>query len=85
MSLPKEKGEDLVKESAKLRGQGNVQQAYDLIMDDLDAFNDITLLPALIQALYAAKELGDQAKMLEVAKLIYAEDPNVPSIRGIYP
>lgn len=72
---------DLVRQAAALREQGNLQQAIELVEANLSKFDEITRLLALLQAFYAAKEANDQSKARSLAKLVAAEDPEVPSIQ----
>lgn len=74
-------GEQHVKASAALRGQGKYAEAIAEIEDNLSAFDDVSLVPALMQALYAAKAAGDTSKAREIAQQIALHDPDVPSIK----
>lgn len=74
--------EQIIQRAAALRGQGNFQEAIQLIESNLGEFNEITKLPALLQGFYAAQEGSDTSKAKSFAKLIQAIDPNVPSIQS---
>jgi hypothetical protein len=70
--------EEIVKQSATLRVQGKFQEAIQLIELNLNQFDEITLLPALLNGYYAAQGANDHSKEKSFAKLIASEDPNVP-------
>ena len=72
----------LVREAAALREQGHFQQAIELVETRISECDDeIARLLALLQAFYAAIEANDEGKAAELAKLVAAEDPDVPSIQ----
>jgi hypothetical protein len=55
-------GERHLKASVILRGQGSFSEAIAEIEDHLASFDEVTLIPALLQALYAAEGAGDREK-----------------------
>lgn len=69
-----------IKQSAALRGKRDFAAAIEEIENNIDKFDDTSILPALLQAFYAAHESGDTAKAKELAQKIFALDPNIPSI-----
>jgi hypothetical protein len=78
-------GEQHVKASAALRGRGQFAEALAEIEDNLASFDDITIVPALLQALYAAKSAGDTTKAQEIARQLAQHDPDIPSIKEFLP
>lgn len=75
-------GENIIRQSAALRGQGKFDEAIVLIESNIDAIDDDIKLNAWLEAFYAAKEKGDQAQAKKYASLVAAEDPDVPSIQS---
>jgi hypothetical protein len=78
-------GEQHIKASVALRGQGRFSDAIAEIETHLASFDDITLVPALLQALYAAKEMGNTQKARELAQQLAKHDPGLPSIQEFLP
>ncbi len=74
-------GEQLIRKAAAMRGNGHLQDAINEINNNRTAFDDITLVPALLQAFYAAKELDDTAQATTFAKELAALEPDIPSIQ----
>lgn len=74
-------GEQHVKNSAALRSQGKLAEALAEIEANLASFDDTTLVPALLQAIYAAKAAGNLAKAREIARKLAQHDPDIPSIK----
>ena len=74
-------GEEAIKKAAEFRGKGQFQDAIDVIDNNRSSFDDITLLPALMNGLYAAKELGDQEQAKRIAAEIAQIEPELPSIQ----
>ncbi|PUE20472.1 hypothetical protein B9Z38_09115 [Limnohabitans sp. MMS-10A-160] len=75
-------GENIIQQSAALRGQGKFDEAIAQIESTIDAIDDEIKLNAWLEAFYAAKEKGDQAQARKYASLVAAEDPDVPSIQS---
>lgn len=75
-------GEQLIRKAAAMRGNRHYQDAINEIESNRAAFDDITMLPALIQAFYAAKELGDDDQARKYAREISILEPELPSIQS---
>ncbi len=71
---------DHILRSAALRGQGDFKAAIDEIETNRSKFDDISLLPALLQALYAAHERNDYAVARGYVDEILKIDPHIPNI-----
>lgn len=78
-------GEEHLKACAILRGQGRFSEAVAEIENNRASFDEITLVPALLQALYAAQEAGDSEKARALAMEIAKHDPNIPTVRKYLP
>lgn len=74
-------GENIIRQSAALRGQGKFDEAIQLIESNIGAIGDHIKVSAWLEAFRAAKEKGDQTQAKKYASLIAAEDPDVPSIQ----
>lgn len=74
-------GEDTIRQSAALRGQGKFDEAITLIESNIEEIDDDIKLNAWLEAFNAAKEKGDQAQAKKYASLVALEDPGVPSIQ----
>ncbi|WP_065331148.1 hypothetical protein [Tritonibacter mobilis] len=68
--------------SAALRGQRKFDDAISEIENNRSSFDDISLLPALLQAFYAAHEAGDKQAAQIYAEQIKTIEPDVPSIQS---
>jgi SLT domain-containing protein len=75
-------GENIIKQSAALRGEGKFDEAINLIESNIGGIDGDIKLNAWLEAFYAAKEKGDQTQAKRYASLAAAEDPNVPSIQS---
>jgi len=71
----------IVDNAAALRGEGHFEEAIRLVESSLSQLDEISRQPALLNALYAAKEGGLTDKAKELAALIAEEDPDLPSIQ----
>lgn len=78
-------GEEHLKASAVLRGQGRFSEALSEIENNRSSFDEITLVPALLQALYAAHEAGDTEKARALATELAKHDPNIPNVKKYLP
>jgi len=74
-------GKKHVLESAALRGKGKFSEAVAEIEDNIKSFDEVTIVPALLQAFYAAKAAGDVQKAKEIAGKLAKHDPDIPSIK----
>lgn len=74
-------GKNHVLQSAALRGRGAFADAVAEVENNRAAFDEYTLIPALLQAFYAADEGGLHAKAKALAKEIVEQDPDIPSIK----
>lgn len=74
-------GDDIVRQAAVLRAQGKFDDAIDLIERQLGALDDVSRIPGLLQAYYAAKQGGFSEKAKQLARLIAKEEPRLPSIQ----
>jgi len=75
-------GENIIKQSAALRGEGKFDEAINLIESNIGKIDDDIKLNAWLEAFYTAKEKGDQTQIKKYASLVATEDPNVPSIQS---
>lgn len=71
-----------IQKSAALRGQKKFGEAIAEIENNRSSFDDISLLPALLQAFKAAHEAGNEQAAQSYAKEIRKIDPDVPSIQS---
>lgn len=71
-----------IQKSAALRGQRKFAEAIAEIENNRSSFDDISLLPALLQAFSAAHEAGDKKAAQSYAEEIKKIDPDVPSIQS---
>lgn len=74
-------GEQHLMASAVLRGQGKFSEALAEIENNLASFDEVTIVPALLQALYAAEAAGDGAKAARLGAQLVKHDPNIPSLK----
>lgn len=74
-------GEDIIRQSAALRGQYKFDEAIDLIENNIATIDPDIRLNAWLEAFYAAKEKGDIELVKKYAKAVAQEDPEVPSIQ----
>ncbi|MCP2090093.1 UNVERIFIED_ORG: hypothetical protein J2Y81_006180 [Paraburkholderia sediminicola] len=74
---------ELIQESAALRGQGKYREAIDLIEVNLPNIEGDIRLNAQFEAFRAAVEAGDAETAHEYATTIAAEEPARPSIRTV--
>lgn len=77
------KGNEIIQESAALRGQGKYQEAIDLIEANLPDIEGDIRLNAQLEALRAAVEAGDAEMAHEYATTIAAGEPGRPSVLTI--
>jgi hypothetical protein len=75
-------GENIIKQSAALRGEYKFDEATNLIESNIGKIDDDIKLNAWLEAFYAAKEKGDQTQIKKYASFVAVEDPNVPSIQS---
>jgi hypothetical protein len=74
-------GEEHVRASARLRGERKFKEAIAVIESNRASFDDVSTIPALLQAFYAAREAGDSTKAREIAQELVKYDPEIPTIR----
>ncbi|RDK00814.1 hypothetical protein [Paraburkholderia lacunae] len=74
------KGNEIIQESAALRGQGKYQEAIDLIEANLPDIDGDIRLNAQFEAFRAAVEAGNAETAREYATTIAAEELAPPSI-----
>jgi len=74
-------GKKHVMKSSELRGKGRFSEAIKEIEDNLSEIDDITMVPALLVALYAAMDKGDTAKAKELAARLVKHDPDIPTVK----
>jgi hypothetical protein len=72
--------EQIVFEAAALRGAGEFAAAIALIESNLANLTSDSRIPGLLQAFYSAHEAGMKNKARELAHMIAAEEPGLPSI-----
>lgn len=58
---------ELIFRAASVRGEGRFKEAIDLVDSNRDAFEKHLLVVALLQAFYAAVEMGIEAKARSLA------------------
>ena len=75
-------GENIIQQSAALRGQGKFDEAINLIETNINSIDPDIQLNAYLEAFKAAKEKGDASQTKKYALLVAKEDPNVPSIQS---
>lgn len=75
-------GEEIIKQSAALRGQGQLDAAIKLIEENINSFDPDILANAWLEAFYAAKEKGDAELTKKYAKEVAKEEPALPTIQG---
>jgi hypothetical protein len=78
-------GENHIKASADLRVQLKLQEAIDEICNNKQNFDDTTLVPALLQAFYAAHQIPDKDMAKALAQELSQHDPDIPSIQNYLP
>jgi hypothetical protein len=71
--------------AAWLRGQGRFTEAIAEIENNFASFDEIMIVPALLQALYAANENNDHPKAREIAQKLAKHDPKVRSVKDFLP
>lgn len=69
-----------IAKSAVLRGQRKFDEAIAEIERNESTFGDLLSI-ALLQAFYAAQEMGDTEKAKELARRIVELEPGLPSIQ----
>lgn len=74
--------ENIIQQSAVLRGQGKFDEAIDLIETNINSMEPDIKLNAYLEAFKAAKEKGDTSQAKKYALLVAKEDPDVPSIQS---
>jgi tetratricopeptide (TPR) repeat protein len=74
---------ELTLQSAALRGQGRYREAIKVIKDRVEEFNEMFLLAALLEMMYAADEAGFRNEAVGYAQQILDLDPNVPSVKRV--
>lgn len=79
--MDKIRGEGIIHECAKLRGEYKFDQAIKLIEDNIDEIHPDIKVNAWLEAFKAAKEKGDDDLCKKYAKKVAMEDANVPSIQ----
>lgn len=75
-------GEEIIKQSALLRGQRQFDAAIKLIENNIGNFDPSIRLNAWLEAFYAAKEKGDETLTRKYAIEVAKEEPNMPSVQG---
>lgn len=73
--------ENIINESAALRGLGRFDDAIELIEENIESIDTDAKVVAYLEAFKAAKEKGDLSLTKKYALLVASEDPNVPSIQ----
>lgn len=73
--------EQIVYKAAVLLGQQNYAAAIRLVLDSRAQLTDVSRVPALLQAFYAAREGGFSREAREIAAAIAIEEPAMPSIQ----
>lgn len=76
---------DHIKKSAALRGKGQFDEAIAEIENNRASFDEITIEVALLQAIYAAAEKGDDAKAKSLAQELATYDPDIPTVKKYLP
>lgn len=74
-------GENIIKQSAALRGQGKFDEAIEIIEENIAVIDDDIMINALLEAFRAAEEKGDLELTRKYALLIAQVDPDVPSVQ----
>jgi tetratricopeptide (TPR) repeat protein len=75
-------GENIVRQSAALRGESKYDEAIELIESNIEEIDDDIELIAWLEAFKAADEKGDKEQAKKYANIVAKEDPNVPSIQA---
>ncbi len=74
--------ENLIHESARLRGLGKFQEAISLVKSKLSELENDFYLNAYKEIFSAYVELGDRSKASEYAQKLYLIEPEMPSIQS---
>lgn len=82
MKLGSEEFDGLIKQSAALRGGKDFAGAIALIESRLDDLDPDCRLNAYLEAFYAAREAGLQAKATEYAHKLAAIDSQIPTVKA---
>jgi hypothetical protein len=75
----------ITEQAAMLRGAKQFQDAISLIESNLSQLDCDTIVPALLQAFYAATEMKDNGKAMLFAMAIASKEPEMPSIQEYLP
>lgn len=75
-------GADIIRRSARLRGQGFLNDAIELIESSIQSIDSMLYMNAWLEAFKAAEALGDDHLTRKYAQLVAAEEPDLPSIQG---
>jgi hypothetical protein len=70
--------------SAELRGKGKFVKAIAEIEENISSFDEVTIVPALLQAIYAAKAAGLTKKAKHFAEQLAKHDPDIPNIKEFF-
>ena len=83
ITLDSDDFKNLIHTSAALRGQGNFQQAIDLVESKLPQLHQDCLENAYLELIYAAQEGGIPEVAQGYAKLLAAIDPDIPAVKKV--
>ncbi len=75
-------GENIVRQSAVLRGQGKLIEAIKVIEDNLKLIDSDVRPVAYLAAFGAAHENGNVSLAKKYAWLVAIDDPDLPSIQN---
>ena len=75
-------GAEHVRRAAALRGQKKFPEAIAEIESNRAVFDDISTVPALLQAFYAAREGKNEEKAKSIAAELVKLEPGIPSLKG---
>ena len=73
-------GEEMIKKSASLRGQGEFDEAVNLIEENMDLIDPSIRLHAWVEAFKAADESGNFSLAKKYAQVVAQENPDLPGI-----
>lgn len=76
------KGQNIIRESAALRGQKEFQKAIDLVQNNFDELDDTIKLNGWLECFYAARDMNDKQAACRFAAEIAKEHPELPSIQS---
>lgn len=79
--MTKEPGEDIIRQSAALRGQGKFDEAIEIVRQNMDQISQIIRFNALNEIFQAAREKGDATLAKDMAREMAKEYPDFPSIQ----